>query len=534
MRAAEIVSRPLPREAAWSPLAVAAFRAIWIASVVSNVGTWMQNVGVAWLMTTLTPSPVLVALIQTATSLPVLLVGLPAGALADLVDRRRLLLLCQTWMLIAAGVLSGLTFADRATPAALLLLTFALGLGGSINSPAWQAIVAEVVPPRQLANAVALNGAGFNLARAIGPALGGLVVAAAGPGWVFLLNALSFLATIVVLYRWQRVATPTTAHTERLVEALFAGLRYVRFAPEVRAVLARTVIFVVCASAMWALLPLVARQQLGLDSSGYGLLLACLGLGAVLGAFVLLPRLRQTLSTDQLIVGASLVFALGTAALGWLVVLPLLGLALAASGAAWLTIMSSFNVAAQTIAPTWVSARVLGTYLLVSQGGLAAGSFLWGAVADRLGLPAALALAAGGLVAGLAVTPLWRLAHGERLDLRPSAHMAPPSELGGLEPSRGPVLVIVEYRVPPERAADFRRAMQPLRIVRRRDGAVRWGLFEDPTDSKRYVETFVVPSLAEHLRQHERATISDRAIEERVWQLTEGPPEVRHLVAAEA
>ena len=528
------MSRPRVRDAAWSPLAVAAFRAIWIASVVSNVGTWMQNVGVAWLMTTLTPSPLLVALIQTATSLPVLLVGLPAGALADLVDRRRLLLVCQTWMLVAAGVLSWLTFADRTTPVALLVLTFALGLGGSINSPAWQAIVADVVPPRQLANAVALNGAGFNLARAIGPALGGLVVAAAGPGWVFLLNAVSFLATIVVLYQWERVDTPTTAHTERLVEALFAGLRYVRFAPAVRAVLARAVIFVVCASALWALLPLVARQQLGLDSSGYGLLLACLGIGAVVGAFAL-PRLRQMLSSDQLIVGGSLVFALGTAALGWPFVLPLLGVVLAASGAAWLTIMSSFNVAAQTIAPTWVSARVLGTYLLVSQGGLAAGSFVWGVVADRLGLPAALGLAAGGLVLGLVLTPLWRLAQGERLDLRPSMHMLdPPSELGGMEPRRGPVLVIAEYRVQPERAADFIQAMQALRIVRRRDGAVRWGLFEDPTNPERYVETFVVDSLAEHLRQHERATISDRAIEERVWLLADGPPEVRHLVAAEA
>src|SRR5438552_564520 len=235
------------REPPWSPLAEPAFRAIWIASVVSNVGTWMQNVGVAWLMTTLTPSPVLVALIQTATSLPVLLVGLPAGALADLVDRRRLLLVSQTWMLLAAGILSGLTFADRTTPAALLLLTFALGLGASINSPAWQAIVAELVPARQLANAVALNGAGFNVARAIGPALGGLVVAAAGPAWVFLLNALSFLATIVVVYRWRGLASPTTAHAERLVEALFAGVRYVRFAPAVRAVLARVVTFVVCA-----------------------------------------------------------------------------------------------------------------------------------------------------------------------------------------------------------------------------------------------------------------------------------------------
>src|SRR5438309_2346041 len=426
MPRAHIVSRPRVRDAAWSPLAVAAFRAIWIASVVSNVGTWMQNVGVAWLMTTLTPAPVLVALIQTATSLPVFLVGLPAGRWADLVDRRRLLLVSQTWMLVAAAILSGLTFAGRTTPLTLLLLTFALGLGASVNSPAWQAIVPELVPRRQLANAIALNGAGFNLARATGPALGGLLVAAAGPAFVFLLNALSFLATIVVLYRWRRPA-----------------------------------------------------------------------------------------------------------ARGWVGFLPLLGLALAAAGVAWLMVMSSFNVAAQTIAPAWVSARVLGTYLLVSQGGLAAGSFAWGAVADRLGLPAALALAAGGLVLGLGVAPVWRLKPGERLDVRPSAHLAePPSVLGEIEPSRGPVLVIAEYRVRPEHAAEFAEAMQAVRIVRRRDGAATWGLFEDPTDPGRYLETFIIHSLGEHLRQHERGTMSDKAIEERALRLADGPPEVRHLIAA--
>jgi len=529
-----IASRQVQPDTPWSPLALAAFRAIWIASVVSNVGSWMQNVGVAWQMTTLTPSPVLVALIQTATSLPVFLVGLPAGTLADLVDRRRLLLVSQTWMLVAAAILSGLTFAGRTTPLTLLLLTFALGLGASVNSPAWQAIVPELVPRRQLANAIALNGAGFNLARATGPALGGLLVAAAGPAFVFLLNALSFLATIVVLYRWRRPAAISggSSPTERLSEALHAGLRYVRFAPALRALLGRVAIFVVCASALWALLPLVARQQLGLDSSGYGLLLACLGIGAVLGAFEL-PRFRRRLSLDLLISVASVVFAVGTAALGWVGFLPLLGLLLAAAGVAWLTVMSSFNVAAQTIAPAWVSARVLGTYLLVSQGGLAAGSFAWGAVADRLGLPAALALAAGGLVLGLAVAPVWRLKPGERLDVRPSAHLAePPSVLGEIEPSRGPVLVIAEYRVRPEHAAEFAEAMQAVRIVRRRDGAATWGLFEDPTDPGRYLETFIIHSLGEHLRQHERGTMSDKAIEERALRLADGPPEVRHLIAA--
>jgi MFS family permease len=531
MARGEVLSQPVAREAAWSPLAIAAFRAIWIASVVSNIGTWMQNVGVAWLMTTLTPSPILVALIQTATSLPVFLVGLPAGALADLVDRRRLLLVSQTWMLLAAALLGGLTIAGLATPVALLMLTFALGLGGSINSPAWQAIVPELVPRRQLANAIALNGAGFNLARAIGPALGGLLVAAAGPGFVFVLNALSFLATILVLYRWKRVS-PSEGPSERLIEALRAGLRYVRFAPALRTLLARVGLYVVCASALWALLPVVARQQLGLDSSGYGALLACLGIGAVAGAFVL-PRLRSALSLDELVAIAAVVFALGTAALGWVGFLPLLGLALAAAGLAWLAVMSSFNVAAQTVAPAWVSARVLGAYLLVSQGGLAAGSFAWGAVADRLGAPMALALAAASLVAGLALAPVWRLKHAERLDVRPSTHIVqPPAVLGEIEPGRGPVLVIAEYRVPPQRTGQFVAAMQLMRIVRRRDGALRWGLFEDPTDPRRYLETFIVGSLGEHLRQHERATMADRTLEERVWRLAEGPPAVTHLIAA--
>jgi MFS family permease len=520
------------RESAWNPLAEGAFRALWIASVVSNVGTWMQNVGVAWLMTTLTPSPILVALIQTATSLPVFLVGLPAGALADLVDRRRLLLVSQSWMLVAAALLGLMTVANLTTPVSLLVLTFALGLGGAVNSPAWQAIVPELVPRHKLANAVALNGAGFNLARATGPALGGLLVAASGPGSVFLLNAASFLATIIVLYRWRRAAAARDDDLpgERLFQALLTGLRYVRFAPGLRALLARSGIFVVCASALWALLPIVARQQLGLESSGYGLLLACLGIGAVLGAFIL-PRLRRAVRLDVLIAGSTAVFAVATFALGWVGWLPLLGLALALAGLSWLTIMSSFNVAAQSVAPRWVSARVLGTYLLVSQGGLAAGSFLWGAVADVVGLPYALLIAALGLVVGLGATPLWHLPTAGP-DLRPARSAAPVLLPRDVEPERGPVLIIVEYRVPAEQAAEFSDAMRGLGIVRRRDGASRWGLYQDPGDATRFLELFVVSSWAEHLRQHERGTMADKVIRDRVSALVQGEPQVVHLFSA--
>jgi MFS family permease len=520
------------REPAWSPLREPAFRALWIASVVSNVGTWMQNVGVAWLMTTLTPSPVLVALIQTATTLPVFLVGLPAGALADLIDRRRLLLVSQSWMLLAAAALSLLTLANLTTPITLLMLTFALGLGGAINSPAWQAIVPELVPRRQLQHAVALNGAGFNLARAVGPAIGGLLVAAAGPGPVFMLNAFSFLATIVVLFRWQRTPRPPSDQpAERLFGATLAGLRYVRFSPRLRALLARSAIFVVCASALWALLPVVARQRLGLDSSGYGVLLACLGLGAVAGAFGL-PRLQALVRQDVLVAAMTLVFGLTTIALGWIDSLPVLMVMLAVAGLAWLTIMSSFNVAAQTIAPAWVSARVLSAYLLVSQGGLATGSFVWGSATNQFGLPIGLGLAGVGLCLGILAALPWPLEQ-PRLDLRPSVSSVarPLAELSN--PDRGPVLITVEYRIAAVNERAFVEVMQDVRVVRRRDGASRWGLYQDPAHPERYVETFLVSSWAEHLRQHERGTMADTEIKDRARDLSTSPPVVTHLLAAQ-
>jgi len=504
-----------------------------MASVVSNVGTWMQNVGVAWLMTTLTPSAVLVALIQTATTLPVLLVGLPAGALADMVDRRRLLLVSQSWMLLAAAALSLLTLANLTTPVTLLMLTFALGLGGAINSPAWQAIVPELVPRRQLSHAVALNGAGFNLARAVGPALGGLLVAAAGPGPVFMLNAVSFLATIIVLFRWRRTPRPPSGlPSERLFGATAAGLRYVRVSPRLLALLARSAIFVTCASALWALLPVVARQRLGLDSSGYGVLLACLGLGAVAGAFSL-PRLRSLVRQDVLVAAMTLVFGLTTIALGWLDVLPVLMVALALAGLAWLTIMSSLNVAVQTTAPAWVSARVLGAYLLVSQGSLAMGSFVWGSATNQFGLSVALGVAGLALCLGIVGAVFWPLEQ-PRVDLRPSVSaLQPPLAELSTDPGRGPVLVTIDYRVAMDKQRTFVEVMQNLRVVRRRDGASRWGLYQDPSDGERFVETFLVASWAEHLRQHERGTMADSEVKERARALSTVEPVVTHLLAAE-
>jgi MFS family permease len=507
------------------------FRAVWLASVASNVGTWMQDVGSTWLMTSLSRSAILVSLMQTASSLPFFLLALPSGALADVVDRRRLLIFTQSWMMGVAALLGLLTLAGLVTPGVLLGLTFTLGLGAALNGPAWQATMPELVPREELPAAVALNGVGFNLARAVGPALGGLVVAAAGPGAVFLLNAASFLGVILVLRRWQRAPRENLLPAERVISAMRAGFRYVRHEPGLQAVLFRAGTFILCGSALWALLPLVARRQLGLDSLGYGALLGCLGVGAVGGA-TLLPRWRQRLGPDPLMALTILLLAGSMVGIALLRSFLLVGAVMVAAGVAWMAIMSSFNVVAQMSVPEWVQARALAVYLLVAQGGMAVGGALWGFVAARAGIPAALICASVGLVIGLAVLFRYRLPLNEGTDYRPSHHWADPQVQTAPGPEDGPVLVIVEYRINPSLAVPFACAMQALRRIRLRDGASQWGLFADLADPARQVETFVIESWAEHLRQHERVTVADRAIEERVFSFHLGPepPAVTHLI----
>src|ERR1700741_3700119 len=329
-------------ESAWAPLSHRLFRALWIASLVSNTGTWMQNVGAAWAMTSLSPSPLMVALVQSATCLPVLLVGLPAGAVADIVDRRRLLLVTQTWMLATTALLAVLAFADVMTATMLLALPFALGIGVALNTPTWQAITAELVPPSELMRAVALNALPVNIGRAIGPALGGVLVAAAGPALVFALNAVSFVAVLVVVYRWRRAAPRALLPAERVIGATRAGIRYARHAPPLIAVLVRLGLFIVCASAFWALLPVIARQDLGLGALGYGLLLGCLGVGAIAGAS-LLPRVKRRLPLDAVIGLATVAFAVVSALTAFWRFIPGLGLAMILGGGAWIAMMVGLN-----------------------------------------------------------------------------------------------------------------------------------------------------------------------------------------------
>ena len=493
----------------------------------------MHGVAAAWLMTSLTTSPVPVALLTTMANLPLFLVGLPAGAIADVVDRRWLVLVTQVWMLVVAGLLGVLAATNWMSPGLLLALTFLIGLGGALSAPAWSVLVPELVPRSELSAAVALNGAGFNLARAIGPAIGGLLVAAAGPALVFLLNALSFFGVIVVIYRWQPAPHERSALSESVSSAVAAGLRFARHSPPLRAVLVRTAAFIFAASALWGLLPVVATRQLGLGASGYGVLLASIGLGAV-GAASVLPRLRARLSVNWLVTLLSLVFAAGMFVLAETRNLLVLNAALVGVGVAWLTITSLMNITAQTTTPMWVQARALGIYLLVFQGGLAGGSAFWGFVAGRFGEQRALLAAAATLmVAGVATARRWPLRTGEDLDLSPSKHWPEPTLAIKLAGADGPVLVTVEYRVAEAQQAAFYQVMAAIQLVRRRDGATRWGLFRDAAEPERFLETFVVRSWAEHMRQHERVTVADREVEQRALALQQPgtTPIVAHFIA---
>jgi len=526
--------RPQSFASVWKPLREPLFRALWIAAVASNVGTWMEDVGEAWLMTSLSTSTLMVALVETAGSLPIVLLAVPSGTFADLVDRRRLLLITQAWMLIVAATLGVLTIAGVTTPWLLLILAFALGLGAAANAPAWEAITPELVSREELPAAVTLGAVAFNVARALGPALGGLLVAAFGPGAVFLLNAASFLGVIFVLYSWRRPVAKNNLPPEHVLGAMRAGLRYVRHTPALQAVLVRAAAFILCASALWALLPLVARRELGLTAAGYGVLLGCLGLGGVTGASFL-PNVRWKISTDSLVVGATLIYAAVMIVVGYVHTVALVGGSIFFGGIAWIALLSTFNVAAQTATAAWVRARVLGVYMLAFFGGFAIGSAMWGWIAGRAGISLTLLIAAVGLVAGLATGIRFKLRCSENLDLTPSAHWPEPKVQAEPEAQAGPVLVTIEYEIDPNDADAFTEAAQALGEIKRRDGAFYWNLFRDTAEPGRFVETFIVDSWAEHERQHGRLTKADREVEERVQRFHLGklPLKISHFIAAE-
>ncbi len=515
----------------WRPLRTPLFRNLLLADVVSDMGTFMQSVGAAWLMVSLGAGPMYVALTQTASALPFFVFALPAGAIGDIIDRRKLILFTELWMVAVAIVLAVTTIAGFMTPMLLLGLTFALSAGDAIETPTWRAVLPEIISKDDLAAASALNGIEFNLARAVGPALAGVIIAVAGVGAAFALNVVSFLGVIVLVARWRRPVRRRTAPAETVAGATVAALRYVRFSPALRGLMFRSGLTMFFASALIALMPSLSRSVSD-SPTAYGVLLGCFGLGAVLGALLLQPA-RARWSGETVASGGVAILGGMTATAGLLHTLPGLAATMLVAGAAWIVFISLISALMQTLAPDWVRARVLAVFMLVFQGGLAAGSTLWGAVAARADIPHALVWAGLSIVATSALGLVMKLPDA-LADVSPWNHWRMPAIVADVRPEldEGPVLVTVEYRVTRDRAAEFLEAIYRYGRIRRRDGAFRWGIYRDLEEPDRYVETFLVNSWAEHLRQHERATMADREADERLRVHVTGVPNVRHLVSA--
>jgi predicted MFS family arabinose efflux permease len=522
------------RASSIAPFRHPAFAVIWTATLVSNVGGWMYSAASGWLMTSLDPDPFIVALVSAVSSLPIFLFAIPAGALADIFDKRKFLIVVEILTTIVSAIYAVMVGLGLATPGNLLLFTFLIGAAGALTVPAWQAVVPQLVPKSDLPPAIAANSVGVNISRALGPALGGVTISAYGIVAPFWINALSNLAVVGSLLWWRPAKrSGTLLPAERFGQAMLVGLRYARHNSHLRATLIRAAGFFLFASAYWALLPLVARQQITGGPGLYGVLLGAIGVGAVAGAFSL-PWLKSKLGPDRLM-------ALG--ALGQAGAMVLYGLArepataLLASliaGASWIAALATMSVSAQVALPDWVRGRGLALYTTVFFGCLTLGSAVWGEVAVLVGLPAAHFLAAAGAVAAIALTWHWKLQTGAGIDLTPSMHWPAPLTTQDIAQDRGPVLVTVEYYIRPQDRDAFLEAMAKLEHERRRDGAYRWGIFEDAAEAGRMVETFLVESWMEHLRQHERVTNADRVLQEAVRKFhLIGAPKVTHLIAAE-
>ena len=493
----------------------------------------MQSVGAAWLMVSLNAGPMYVALTQTASALPFFVFALPAGAIGDIVDRRKLILYTETWMAGVALVLAVLTISGVISPLLLLILTFALSAGDAVETPTWRAVLPELVAKEDLPAASALNGIEFNFARAIGPGLAGLVIVAAGVGTAFLVNTVSFLGVILVVARWRRATHRRTTPRETVMGATIAAIRYVRYSPPIRTLLARSGPVMFFASGLLALLPSLARIVKN-SPTAYGLLLGCFGLGAVVGALVM-QQVRARWSTEAVVAASVAIFGLTTLLASMLRSLPALCAVMVVAGSTWIVFLSVLQVLVLNHAPDWVRARVLAVSTLVFQGAIAAGSATWGAIATRFGIGPALLYAGVGTFVMTALPFFWRLPDAT-VDLTSWNHWRLPATESGTvaaDDNLGPVLVTVEYDVAPDVAAEFVKAVRQHARIRRRDGAQRWDIFRDMENAHRYVETFIVASWAEHLRQHERLTRADRVTEERVQLYVLGEPKVRHLISVE-
>jgi MFS family permease len=526
------VTGPGTPPSTWAPLRAKAFRWLWLASLVSNVGTWMQTVGAQWLLVHAANAAILVSLVQTADMLPDVLFAVVGGVLADILDRRRLIIAVQSGLAVAGALLATLTFTGHMSPALLLMFTFVIGSGSVFITPAYQSLVPELVPREDVPSAVQLNSINVNIARAVGPAIAGLLIAHFGVGADFAINAGTFLVYAIAVLFWRPAQNITPQLPERFFPALRAGGRYVRYSPVVRRILLRATLFLVPASALWGLLPLVASRRLELGPSGYGLLLGALGVGAIAGATVM-ARVRAKFSVNGIVGLSSGFFCLALVAVALLHSTIAVVVVLIPTGATWVWMLATLNTTLQLFLPAWVRARGLSIYQMVLFGAQGFGALVWGVLADEFGLTVAFVSSAALLAVGTVSIRIWPLFETSHMDRSIVVRPDPELEFEA-ESNAGPVVVRTSYSIPPEREAEFFRAMSRVRDSRFRTGANEWGLYRNGEQPGEFEEIFFVASWEEHLRQHrERLTATDRSFEDEAKALSTTAPETHHLLSTE-
>lgn len=516
---------------AFSPFAHTAFALLWTATLISNIGTWMHDVGAGWLMTTLDPTPAVVTLVQASTTLPVFLFALLAGTLADRFDKRRMLIIINLIMGLVVSALAVLVWQERVTPVLLILFTLAIGTGAAFMAPAWQAVVPSLIPREELKPAIALNSMGINISRAIGPAVAGVLIASVGLASPFALNAASYVVILAALFLWRPTDLPAKKTHGSLLSEMGTGLRHVRHNPAMLATAVRALAFFLFASAYWSLLPLIARNAEGGGSELYGVLMALIGTGAVTGA-LLLPRLAKKFDADMTVrIGTSgtmvalLAMALSSAPIALMA-------AAFVGGLSWIAVLTSFNVSAQTALPNWVRARGLAVFLMVFFGSMSLGSVVWGQVATILSIKAALVIAAAGLLIGMLITRKFTVGQGEKMVLDPASAWSAAPALNEGQTNDRMAMVTVEYKIDPTDAETFADLMREFAKERMRDGATRWDISQSVETPDTWIEVFHLPSWAEHLEQHERATKSDVELQKQIKELDRhgDGPVVRHYL----
>ena len=519
---------------AGSPLRARVFRLFYVGTVSSALAYQMQVTMSAWLMTTLTSSALLVALVQSASTAPSLLFGLIAGSLADIMDRRRVLLATQAVLLIATLVLAVATLAGFIGPWSLLALTFLVGVGFTCFMPAQQASVNDLVGRKELPRAIALTSVAFNLARAIGPGLAGAIAAALTTGSALLAAAIFFLPMAIAVLRWERRTPTLPGVPERLLAGVHSGLRYARHSPLMRALILRNFNFSICASALWALLPVIAREELGLGAGGFGLLSAAFGTGAVLSALAI-PRQLHRVALNTIVTTSVMVWVVAMLLIAWTSLTPVALLGMFGCGAAWVGVYSSLGAGTQTTAPAWVRARAVAMNFVTTQGNLALGSALWGWIALHAGVRIAVAASAGVMLALLLLNRGVKVRLGEEADVTPSTQVPDMGLTKVPAPTDGPVLIQIEYRVPPESQEPFLRAIHAIERTRRRNGASDWRVFRDLSDPNRFVERYIITSWAEYERLRSRMTMADRALldEVQAFQQSDTPIRISRLIGVD-